>query len=238
LILEGTALTNPAWSPDGKRIALTVGDTTNHVVLIDADGSNMRTLVDVPFRTGTATWSPDGRQLAFADLDHGHLYVANVDGTGLRQLTRGGDYGGGDGAPAWSPAGDEIAFINDGYVVTVRPDGTDRWSDALGFDASRRWGRPAWSPDGTEIASTSGSTIWVINVGDGSAESLRPATGATDVTWSPDGRWLAFMGGGELCPPCETYDVYLMARDGTGLANLTNLAGRGAAAMPSWGVFP
>jgi Tol biopolymer transport system component len=85
-------------------------------------------------------WSPDGTQIAF--LSGGYftsgpynrfaLYVINVDGTGLINLSTPGDAGSFD----WSPDGDWIAFASyqtipyepdasRGDIYLIHPDGTD-----------------------------------------------------------------------------------------------------------------
>jgi len=84
-------LNNPLYSPDGSKI-LFVHDIygQKHLCLVNSDGSNPFMLTD-----GTdPSWSPDGTEIVFVrDLpdprDTGSIWIINVNGENLRQLTRG-----------------------------------------------------------------------------------------------------------------------------------------------------
>lgn len=61
---------NPAWSPDGAQIAFDAdsdSDEWNEVLLMDADGSNQRQMLDGGFATelSVRSWSADGRNIGF-----------------------------------------------------------------------------------------------------------------------------------------------------------------------------
>lgn len=99
------------WSPDGERIVVYVADfgesesgcsgSPVRPYVIDADGSDLRRLVDECARFGG--WSPSGDQLLFTvgDLEAGSdIYVVNADGTGLTNLTRSPDA---ESRPSWLP---------------------------------------------------------------------------------------------------------------------------------------
>jgi Tol biopolymer transport system component len=112
-----------AWSPDGKRFAFFVtntspGDRTDDAKaglwVMNADGSNPRQLTR--YAGSNPAWSPDGRRIAFRRFD---LFVVNADGSGLRRLARNGS------APAWSPDGRTIAFLHNREVYIVKADGSD-----------------------------------------------------------------------------------------------------------------
>ena len=62
----------PAWSPDGKRIAFTSArtedwdlDLVEDVYLVDADGGEPERLTDGDASCRSPVWSPDGRRIAF-----------------------------------------------------------------------------------------------------------------------------------------------------------------------------
>ena len=97
-MLEGT---NPAWSPDGKRIAFVSWNDEENTALffINADGSNVSRLTapDGMVEHDDPTWSPDGKQIAFTAWGAGeagtsefvsqcrwHERSANPLGRGLR----------------------------------------------------------------------------------------------------------------------------------------------------------
>ena len=139
----GTSRPNGAWSPDGKRIAFALIDTSpgnrtdedHGLWVVNADGSNRRQLTR--YHVGSnPVWSPDGRRIAFrrlnwpplpsagnSDLYVADLYVVNADGSGLRRLTRHAE-----NVPrsfAWSPDGRTIAFLHNREVYIVKADGSD-----------------------------------------------------------------------------------------------------------------
>ena len=89
----------PAWSPDGKRIAVqtgkysrTPGENTAHVWVIDVETGTTTKLAahDKNYLDETPSWFPDGKRLAFQSDRTGRMevWVMNADGTAARQVTR------------------------------------------------------------------------------------------------------------------------------------------------------
>jgi Tol biopolymer transport system component len=82
----------PAWSPDGRKIAFRSTQNGNRdIYVMNADGSGKRNLTRNPARDGSPSWSPDGRRIAFLSDRDGRLeaHVMNADGSGQRSLTQG-----------------------------------------------------------------------------------------------------------------------------------------------------
>lgn len=118
----GWTMVDPMWSPDGTKILfhdvqILGGDTDIHVVNID--GSNL-TQITTGGDNLSASWSPDGNQIAFTSSRDGsaQIYVMNPDGTNVTRLTfnsefcdeSGCSYFPSDSAPGWSPDGSKIVF--------------------------------------------------------------------------------------------------------------------------------
>jgi Tol biopolymer transport system component len=113
----------PVWSPDGSKIAFvsylaasgSTGTAPTGIYVMNADGGGIHRLT--PPNAGPQqdpAWSPDGKWLAFSQLDANWqttdaAYIDRIgaDGTGSRQLTTGGFWAGG---PVISPDGTKIAF--------------------------------------------------------------------------------------------------------------------------------
>ncbi len=105
----------PAWSPDGRDIAMVAWDDGRARLLVtDAAGENAREYeANSGGSSSWPSWSPDGREIAYADANGGHLiigsfaypgrsdiWVVDLQDQSHRQLTNTRDY---DGMPAWSP---------------------------------------------------------------------------------------------------------------------------------------
>jgi Tol biopolymer transport system component len=104
-----------AASPDGRRL-VTAGN--EGLDIIDAETGEVTGNVPLPSRTwiGSASWSPDGRELAFQScdrtvftdieecVDYG-VYRVHEDGSGLKRVAAGR-------SPSWSPDGRSLVFIH------------------------------------------------------------------------------------------------------------------------------
>jgi Tol biopolymer transport system component len=144
-------------------------------------------------------WSPDGKRLVFevqnlataAPPNRRAIFIVNVDGSGLRQLTdwslNGGDH------PDWSPDGRRILFravstaeSHAGNLYTIAPDGS-RLTQVTHYPPRKTVLLGSFSPDGQWIVfsrfnDTAYPAIYVIRV-DGTG--LRRVT-QDNITYSPD----------------------------------------------------
>ena len=70
------AISDPQWSPDGRRLAYVREDA---IWIVEADGSRPMQVTAHPAPTNTPRWSPDGRRLAFISRRRGWSQVWLVD---------------------------------------------------------------------------------------------------------------------------------------------------------------
>lgn len=196
--------TQPAWSPDGRRIAF-VRDGDIHVV--GADGTGDRRLA----RGFSPAWSPDGRTIAFSDGRD--IRTVRVAGGRSANLTRSPKPWLGNATPAYSPDGKLIAFSrstdafnSDIFLMTTTGRIVRRLTHSVGTDA--RLGEehgPTWSPDGRTLVyvSNRGGRSWeLFRIGaDGTHE--RRLTNTSDVEedaprYSRDGRRILYIHDGRI----------------------------------------
>ncbi|MFV2045651.1 MAG: TolB family protein, partial [Anaerolineales bacterium] len=110
----------PAWSPTADLIAFHLLEEGFRLVVMEADGSDMRELAEwslagehyEPGSQEPPQWSPDGKRLLFSAASargDSDIFAVNVDGTGLTNLT---NFPGADREAVWSHDGKLIAFAS------------------------------------------------------------------------------------------------------------------------------
>ena len=159
---------DPAFSPDGRRIAFTTwsDDAYGTVTVMDADGRNERTLTTRPGHFNTPRFSPDGRHIVFQRADgdglRGNLYgmktglyVVDADGGNERLVSESGR------DPRFTADGSRITFLTGGGLEkqfkSIDLDGSDETTHftlAYATDVVP-------SPDGQTVAFVEAFNVYV-----------------------------------------------------------------------------
>jgi Tol biopolymer transport system component/DNA-binding winged helix-turn-helix (wHTH) protein len=197
----------PAISPDGSQVAFTnMGGPGIFIALIGGEKPLQLTHGD---RDDDATWSPDGRQIAFARFSPGPsiqktLYVIPaLGGSERRVYTASYPQWAQCNRMSWSPDGKALIFSeapdNNGKAwlsilslsdLTVRPLTTPHNQQ---FDCD-----PVFSPDGRTVVFARGpmgaflSDVYVQNVDGGEPFRLTTGNSGGDAAWTQDGKEIVF----------------------------------------------
>jgi len=233
---------NPAWSPDGSKIAFQADSTCCYqIYVMGADGTGRTRLTHGFNQDLLPDWSPDGTKLVFsrAFRDDAQIFVMGADGSNETNVT---NHPSSNFHPSWSPDGTKIAFSSDrdgvvvfgvpaGQIYVMNADGTGQ---SRMTNASANENAPAWSPDGTRIVFEStledpvngNPDIYVMNADGSGRTRLTTNPGFdSDPSWSPDGTMIAYSQDGQ---------IWIMNVDGTGKTRVT--PNDGVPSMhPDWG---
>jgi Tol biopolymer transport system component len=227
---------DPAWSPDGSRIALTRWRNPWGVYIINPDGSGEERVVDGQ-RFKEVAWSPDGDRIAFTQnrgsseatevcffgfcftippFSFAQIWVADLDNGSLLSLPLDDQV---VHAPTWSPDGRRIVYAGGRGLawIDLESKETGRFVEGSAWDGS-----PAYSPSGHQIAFMGRVhnrwEIFVMNAdGSGRRQLTRSDPRLEDPpnnvapAWSPDGSQLAFLSDRD-----DLWRLYVMEADGTG----------------------
>jgi len=153
---------DPAVSPDNRRIASVRGDQPVEVYITDIQGRGAKRLTHAPgdFPSSFApSFSPDSSRILFfkygGDEGTGGLYVMNLDGSGVHQLTSDGGQ-----EPVFSPSGSQIAYELQGVAIAgadgsgshvVLGDTNVTTTNPFGRHVEQNY-EPSWAPDGGRLA--------------------------------------------------------------------------------------
>jgi len=176
-----------AWSSDGRYIATL--DTGGNPAIWDLNAPNAVSTIHFPANqhyTDALSWSPNSKLLAVATTDG---YVVVLDPSAQRILHTYPFVANAVTRPAssvlaWAPhIGAQLATtgMSGGDTTTV-----------TGL---------TWSPDGSQIAaSDSGGVVEIWNIAKGTIylPYYQPGKAALNVSWSPDGKFLAFIASGHF----------------------------------------
>lgn len=233
----------PAWSPDGRSLAVTVDyDGNLDIGVVSAAGGAVDRLTTHPYVDVEPTWSADGRSLFFVTGRSGNLDIYRIDLTNRTAEPAAVVSGrGNEIQPAVSPDGTMLAYVagirgrqgSGGLWVMPLPAGSPRL--VLDEETAYR-AKPSWTADGAAllfVSDFSGSNdIAVVPVDGGNALRLttRPVDEYAPVM-SPDGSAIAFVtndvgatrlvtipsgGGGEVSWSEVSIEAF-RARDRTGV---------------------
>jgi gamma-glutamyltranspeptidase len=117
-------LQDPAWAPDGKRIAVSYLD---RIWIMNTDGRQARALTNAPAAVDREpAWSPDGTRVAFASARNGEfdIYLVEVkSGTASAVTTMPGD----ERSPSWTPDGRLVFSHRDAEPAGRHADPSLQW---------------------------------------------------------------------------------------------------------------
>jgi Tol biopolymer transport system component len=230
-VVPGGSVTGPAETGPTEDI----GAVTETDYLLDLDTGEMtplpESIVGTKDLTAGYAVSPDGFEVAYygrAEDGSVRVFVANLDGTHVRQITHNGSATLiRSGSPGWSPDGTKIAYLGHptgdvtrkGFVIDLASSVTTQ----VTFD-TEEVESIQFSPDGSSVLYTASNlpdgggkrAIRIVPVTGGEASTLE----ASHRTWqgwhvpaeaqlSPDGSLLSY-----ICAPGP--DVCLANADGSG----------------------
>ena len=200
-------VSDPQASPDGKSILfgtkytdLAENKGNNDLYIVSADGQGNIKITNSTASEFNARWRPDGKKIGFLMADGGapQFFEINPDGSGLEKLSA--EAGGIEGFE-YSPKGDKILFYKsvqvqnqDVKLFKDLPKASGKVYDGLMYRHWTDWADGSYNHVFFQAYSNSeliGKPIDIM-AGEAFDAPLKPMGGIEQITWSPDGKTIAY----------------------------------------------
>lgn len=198
--------TSPTWSPDGTALMFSSDRTSPtrlwpDLWIVDMKTGHFERITSTPtIKEFMPSWGPDGKEFVFLSLDmtkppNWRIRLMELQSREVHQIAGQSTL---FSRLAWSPNGQQIAFVSDrsgrpelwlmgrdgGHARPITTDGSEKE-------------HPAWSPNGEQIAFASKRAgnwdLWIIHPdGTGLKQVTTSPAAETLPDWSPDGQSLVF----------------------------------------------
>ncbi len=244
------AVREPALSPDGRRVAFTLG---GRVGVVDLDSGDVRILtLGIDWKDQAPAWRPDGRALVVAarapgDAASDLMLLEPLDPTGQSTgrlplvSTRGLD----ETAPVFTPDAKAVVFVREDNLFRVELDSGRARRLTGGF---RKWRQPGFLPDGRLFGLWQEEKVFGADVMDADGKRRLPLFEGTTfyrtLAPAPDGRHFAATFAFDLrvhpleaLRPKHVEDVRLLDARGQEIAPLLR-SWRSAFRSPQWAPGP
>jgi Tol biopolymer transport system component len=243
LRLPGIHNEDPAFSPDGTRLAFDIHDffgshEPGDIHVANADGSGLVNLSKTrEFHEAFPAWYPSGRKLVYCGgpapnedwpgPNDYELYVLSFDEGGNaigtpKRLTNNTAF---DCHAAVSPGGSKMVFAREPqgqdreiYVMRTGKPGGPKNRPVKLTDNSVGDYAPNWSPNGRKIVYQREGGVWVMQR-DGSHK--KHFGSGNNPVLSPDGKWIAFLSHSQYTAETGMPAIWKMRTDGTQRTKLT-----------------
>ena len=236
----------PEWSPDGMQLVFISPCSgrsdffdnlynNSSIYMINADGSGLKTLTNVPGSDYDPDWSLDGKRIAFTSLRDGkrEIYVLDLESGAVTRLTTATGDVQENSQPKWSPLGNQIVYVAkrfNAYQIWVMSD-TGEGNLQVVRSGQLLWDYyPLWAPDGQTILFNqrnpppSTARPWLFRIRYEDRETTEPVRlsdlprPSEDIEFSPDGLWLVYEG----VDNNGNRDIYFMTVTGGNRTRLTD----------------
>ncbi|MFZ3135885.1 MAG: tetratricopeptide repeat protein [Thermodesulfovibrionales bacterium] len=244
------------WSPDGRMIAYLRHNTSTkpttsevRIALLSDGGRPVATPVRIklPYfsRDRMTGWTPDNKIGLLLEMPpHDYVYTVPVLGGKASQVS---PLDGFAQNPQWSPDGKRIYFRwEDGRLAFVPSEGGElsihpalKGALSSGFFIPYPGGGCSVSPDGKSVVFSAGTVsagpeIWTIPVEEGEPKKITSGNGPRFPCWSPDGRWIAYLGSEVIADNKNITTIFKVRAEGGEAKKITTESANVAWACLDW----
>ena len=233
-LLKVRRVGDPQVSPNGKRVAFTIGDVNydlnkviTQIYVMQIDGGGMKQLTNGAASSTTPRWSPEGKRIAF--VTGGQVWTMEDNGDHKDQVTK---ISTSAAAPVWSPDGKWIAFTSEVYPDCSDDDCNKKKDEAaenskVKAHITTRLLFRHWD----EWRDVKRTHVFVVSSKGGTARDLTPgdfdsppyaAASGVDFAFSPDSKELAYVRNPDKVEAISTNsDIYVLPLSGGAAKNIT-----------------